>query len=561
MMHRQNLFYMKKKIVSFFFIVAAAAGVHAQGILGGHVTGNVQIDGQISHRDSVIGAADVPENLLLNARADILYTNGPFSAGMRFEAYQNPMLGFNPLYKGQGIANYFVCYQGERLSLTAGDVYEQFGSGMILRAYEDRYLGLDNALRGFDVKYRPANGITLKGVVGKQRYYWERGNGLVRGIDGEVSLNDVVKSWGEKKTRVTIGGGFVSRYQEDETVMSDNMAGYKLNLPLNVGAGALRMEVNRGNWNMQAEYARKGQDPNTMNNYIYKPGNALFLSATYSQKGFSANVQAKRVDNMAFKSVRSQSGEMLYINYIPSITKQHTYSFLSMYPYATQATGELGIQGDIMYNIKKGTLLGGEYGTTLHLNYSAISGLDTTRIGGMGTDGYKSAFMGKGELYYRDLNFEVQRKINKNNKLALTYGYIVFNPIVEGHAGGLHHNHVLVADWTHKFNQKNVLRLEAEWMGSDSKYAPEVDDKRAGDWIMGLAEYNFTSAFFVSVSDQYAYKDGVGNYYNVSVGYTRQSTRLQLGYGKQREGIICIGGVCRQVPASNGLTFSLTTSF
>ncbi|MDY5969254.1 MAG: DUF6029 family protein [Bacteroidales bacterium] len=552
---------MKKKTLFLFFFAVAVASLHAQGVLGGHVTGNVQIDGQISRRDSVIGADDVPEKWLMNARADILYTNGPFSAGLRFEAYQPPMLGFNPQYRGQGIANYFVSYQGERLSLSAGDIYEQFGSGMILRAYEDRYLGLDNALRGFGIKYRPLNGITLKGIIGKQRYYWERGNGIVRGVDGEVSLNDIVKSWSESKTHLTLGGGFVSRYQDDETVMSDNMEGYKLNLPLNVGAGALRMELSRGGWNLQAEYARKGQDPNVMNGYIYKPGKALFLNATYSQKGFSANVQAKRVDNMAFKSVRSQSGEMLYINYIPSITKQHTYSFLSMYPYATQATGELGLQGDVMYNIKKGTWLGGEYGTTLHLNYSVISGLDTTHLGGKGTEGYSSAFIGNGELYYRDLNIEIQRKIDKNNKLSLTYGYVVFNPIVEGHAGELHHNHVIVADWTHKFNQKNVLRLEAEWMGSDSKYSPEVDDKRAGDWIMGLAEYNFTSAFFVSVSDQYAYNDGVGNYYNVSVGYTRQSTRLQLGYGKQREGIICIGGVCRQVPASNGLTFSLTTSF
>ena len=41
-------------------------------------------------------------------------------------------------------------------------------------------------------------------------------------------------------------------------------------------------------------------------------------------------------------------------------------------------------------------------------------------------------------------------------------------------------------------------------MASDSKYDPNVDDKRCGDWIMGLVEYNFTSAWFVSVSDQYA---------------------------------------------------------
>ena len=159
------------------------------------------------------------------------------------------------------------------------------------------------------------------------------------------------------------------------------------------------------------------------------------------------------------------------------------------------------------------------------------------------------------------MSVEVSKKLSSKVKFAATYGYVVFNPIIEGHAGDLHHNHVVVGDLTWKINKKNSIRFEAEWMGSDSKYDAAVDDKRCGDWIMGLVEYNFTSAWFVSVSDQYAYKDGVGNYYNVSMGYTKGATRLQVGYGKQREGIICIGGVCRNVPASNGLTFSLTTSF
>lgn len=531
----------------------------AQGILGGHVTGNVQFDGQLSRRDSVIGSDDVPEKLLSNARADILYTNGNFSAGLRYEAYLNPMLGFNSQYTGQGIANYFVSYKTQSFAVTAGHFYEQFGNGMTLRAYEDRFLGLDNAIRGINIMYRPWNGVTIKGLVGQQRYYWDT-RGLVRGLDAEVSLNDIVKPWTEAKTRLTLGGSFVSKYEGDETILSD-VSGYKLNLPHNVGAASVRMDLARGGFGLQAEYARKGQDPSIMNNYIYKNGEALWMSASYSQKGLSANIQAKRVDNMGFKSVRSVSGEMLYINYTPSITKQHTYAFLSMYPYATQSTGEMGLQGDFMYKFKKETLLGGKYGTDIHLNASLITGLDTTVIGGKGTDGYTSTFFGTGDTYYGDISLEVAKKLSSKVKLTATYGYMIFNPIVEGHEGDIHHNHILVADLTWKLNRKNVLRFEAEWMGSDSKYDAAVDDKRAGDWIMGLVEYNFTSAWFVSLSDQYAYKDGIGNYYNISVGYTKGATRLQLGYGKQREGIICIGGVCRQVPASNGLTFSLTTSF
>lgn len=553
---------LKYRQISILLLLAGIPfGSNAQGIMGGHVTGNIQLDGQISHADSIIGAQDVPESLLMNARADILYTNGNFSAGLRFEAYQNPMLGFDTRYKGEGIANYFVSYQGERLSVTAGNFYEQFGSGMILRAYEDRYLGLDNSLRGLDVTLRPFDGITIKALAGKQRYYWNYGQGIVRGIDGEINLNSVIKPMAESKLRATIGTGFVSKYEDDETIPFPDDPSYKLNLPLNVGAGSVRMDLAYGNWGLQAEYARKGQDPTIMNEYIYRPGEALMINATYSQKGFSANVQAKRVDNMCFKSVRNESGEMLYINYIPAITKQHTYAFLSMYPYATQTTGEMGLQGDVMYKIKKGTALGGKYGTDIHLNGSVITGIDTTHIGGAGTYGYESSWTKTGDLYYADCSVEIAKKLSSAVKITGTYGYQVFNPIVEGHPGNIHHNNVVVADLTWKVNKKNVLRFEAEWMGSDSKYDPNVDDKRCGDWIMGLVEYNFTSAWFVSVSDQYAYNDGIGNYYNISAGYTHGATRFQLGYGKQREGLLCIGGVCRQVPASNGLTFSLTTSF
>ena len=550
------------KIIPLAGMMLLCGSAFAQGILGGHVTGNIQLDGQISHADTVIGAQNVPEKLLSNSRADILYTNGNFSAGLRFEAYLNPMLGFDARYKGAGIANYFASYQSELLSVTAGNFYEQFGSGMILRAYEDRYLGLDNSIRGLNVTLRPFKGVTLKALAGSQRFFWiYQTSSLVRGLDGEVNLNGIINSMAESKLRLTFGAGFVSKYEPDELITSIETPGYKLNLPRNVGAGAVRMDLNYGNWSLQAEYAHKGQDPNIMNNYIYRDGEALMVNATYPQKGFSANIQAKRNDNMCFKSVRSESGEMLYINYIPAITKQHTYAFLTMYPYATQTTGEMGVQGDVMYKIKKGTLLGGKYGTDIHLNGAVITGIDTNTLGGVGTDGYTSSWFKTGDLYYTDLSLEVAKKLSSSTKLTCTYGYQIFNPIVEGHGGDLHHNHVVVADLTWKVSKKNVLRFEAEWMGSDSKYSRDVDDKRCGDWIMGLVEYNFAGSWFISASDQYAYKDGIGNYYNVSVGYTHGATRLQLGYGKQREGLLCIGGVCRQVPASNGLTFSLTTSF
>jgi hypothetical protein len=123
----------------------------------------------------------------------------------------------------------------------------------------------------------------------------------------------------------------------------------------------------------------------------------------------------------------------------------------------------------------------------------------------------------------------------------------------------MHYNNVAVADLTYKINSKNVIRGELQWLKTNIAYTS--DDKRSGDWAMALVEYNFTSKFFVSLSDQYNYNGGGQHYFNISAGYTHKTTRLQIGYGKQREGLLCIGGVCRQVPASNGLTLSLTSSF
>ena len=65
--------------------------------------------------------------------------------------------------------------------------------------------------------------------------------------------------------------------------------------------------------------------------------------------------------------------------------------------------------------------------------------------------------------------------------------------------------------------------------------------------------------------DQYNYGNSIESqrihYLLGSCGYTMGASRFMLSYGKQRAGILCIGGVCRPVPATNGLTFTFTSSF
>ncbi|MEY3342537.1 MAG: hypothetical protein RL090_221, partial [Bacteroidota bacterium] len=86
-----------------------------------------------------------------------------------------------------------------------------------------------------------------------------------------------------------------------------------------------------------------------------------------------------------------------------------------------------------------------------------------------------------------------------------------------------------------------------------------------GNWVLGLAELTISPNWFFAFFDEYNYGNDDPNkrihYWNGSMGYTKGANRISLAYGKQRQGLLCVGGVCRNVPASNGLSISITSSF
>lgn len=245
------------------------------------------------------------------------------------------------------------------------------------------------------------------------------------------------------------------------------------------------------------------------------------------------------------------------INYLPSLTRQHTYNLAStIYPYATQPNGEMAYQADITYTMKKNTLLGGNYGTTLLINYASANGLDTVRVpSGLG---YKANYTKFGQVYYKDFNIEIQKKINKSFKFNLFYANFAYNKEVAlGKVGeGMVYANIEVFDFTYKFNDTHALRMELQALQTKQ-------DK--GDWATVLAEYTISPKWFFTALCQYNYGNSIVSdrqlYPIAQIGFIKNSTRVTLGYGKQRAGVFCIGGICRVVPASNGATISISSSF
>ncbi len=532
------------------------------------IHGNFQIDAQYYNPDSLIGAPKVPEKMLSNVFGNINYQKGKFSAGVRYEAYNNVMQGFDARYKGQGITNRFARYQDNLLDITVGNIYEQFGSGLLLRTYYEPGLLYDNSLDGVRVISNPYKGITLKALAGKQRSFFTVGPGIVRGADGEVNINELFDSIGERiQTKVIIGGSFVSKYQSSTNP--------DFVIPENVGSYGGRINIIRGGFNFFGEYVMKENDPsaanfaivNGVNHYSYQKGEGLFISTSYATKGFSFLLQGKRIDNMSFRSDRDATLQNLLINYLPATTKQHTYLMPAYSPYATQPTGEVGGMAEMQFKLKKGTLLGGDYGTEVTINYSTANALKQIGINDSTTTSklYWSRYDQAGVDLYHDFFIEINRKFSKKWKGTFMFSeqFNNINIVQHNTPNGEYKNAkslIGVVDITYKYKSNSAIRFEVQGMMRDNK-----DTLNFGSWGAAMIEWTPNTHVFLAVLDQYNYGNPVESlklhYFLVSAGYTNGPHRISFSYGKQRQGIFCVGGVCRVVPASNGFALSITSSF
>ena len=544
------------------------------------VHGSIQSDILIPQEDHKIGTGTYNDWGLTNTYAEVGLTSKHIEAGVRAEYLEHPLPGFDdPRFNGWGVSNIYVKALGNGFDVTVGDFYDQFGSGFVFRTYEERSLGIDNSIRGARLNVSAVKGANLKLLGGVQRCFWDWDtDAWLGGADLELNMEQYFKGLADKNITWMIGGSYLMKHENEEDVLVPG-TNYKLNMDPMVHTFGVRTRLQSGPYSFMAEYAWKTQDPSKDNDYIYRNGSAVMVSASYSKKGLSALVQAKRSENMSNRMKRgfvSYLGGNCRLNHMPAFSYQHTYALPALYPYATQdADGEWAFQGEFGYTFKRRTALGGKYGTKLKVNFSYIRGIDKrpteSLIEGvnstMGTDGYHSKFFGFGGVYYKDINVQLEKKLSKSFKLNLMYMNQLYNKTVVEGEGGVVKSNIFVAEGKYQFSPKMTLRGEAQYLQTKQDQ---------GDWYYGLLELSVLPYLMFTISDQYnanvpyytenkQVDDSKGthsqHYLLGSVTATYKAHRLQLSYGKTRAGYNCSGGVCRFVPASYGMTVSYNYNF
>ena len=557
-----------KVFLKSLFLLLFCHLANAQENSGGRISGNLEANSNFFIKDTKIGAFNTPqyEHELFGADAwmNLNYSNWGFDFGLRFDIYNNSFLP-DPKnsFTDEGIGRWYITKKIQDLEISVGYLYDQVGSGIIFRAYEERPLFIDNALKGIRLTYDLTPDWKIKAFTGRQKNVFDVYQSVIKGGSIEGYFNG-----GEESNWSSAPGlGVVGRTHSKESIdqLYSTIGSYTsqdtVSIQYNTYAFSIYNTLTVGKLGWYAEAAYKTEEvffdnyaekhnwdgKISQGKFVRRPGTVFYSSLSYGTKGFGINVEGKRTENFTFRANPFLQLNKGMLNFLPPMTRINSYRLTSRYAAATQDLGEQAFQADINYNPSKKL--------NFNLNLSNITDLHNLQL-------------------YRELYFTAKYKYKRKWELLAGIQLQRYNQeVYEIHPGvPIVETLTPFFDFTYKISRKEALRIEGQYMkvGQDDHNGGKQD---YGDWLFGLAEFTIAPKWSFSVSDMFKINPGVASPENVNgekesihyprfdIYFTQNANRFSLSYVKQVEGIVCSGGICRLEPAFSGIKFTVNSSF
>ncbi|MCY7329653.1 MAG: DUF6029 family protein [Saprospiraceae bacterium] len=546
---------MKHLFPLFFCTILLVSGAQAQNT--SRISGNLQSNGNFFIRDSASGAAGTPQYDYQKFGAEswlnLNYSNWGFDVGVRFDVFNNSNL-LNPTgsYTDEGIGRWYVRKKIDKFDLAGGYLYDQIGSGIIFRAFEERALAIDNALYGIRLGYELHENWKIRAFTGRQKRQFTRYGTVIRG----GVLEGFIKPDSTKNFTLAPGIGVVARTYDDETVTGviNTIANYapqdSTSAQYNTYAATVFNTLTYNAFTWYAEGALKSNDVindpftervNGVRGVLSnRKGYTVYTSVSFAKNGLGITVEGKRTQDFSFRNSPFAEGFQGALNFLPPMARQNTYRLTARFSPATQELGEQAVQFDLRYALNKRLDLG--------FNFSEIRTLENKEL-------------------YREIAPEFTYKYQRKWQLIGGIQILKYNiGVYQGEEKGTYVDAVTpYAEYLYKFTPRRSLRIEAQYLATQEEF---------GSWVNVVVELGLAPHWLVYVSDMYKLKhdesgdftadetkyDGL-HYPSVGVVYTRRANRFSMAYVKQVEGINCAGGICRLEPAFSGVRLQVTSSF
>lgn len=516
-------------------------------------------------RDSLIGAADIPQydRELTGGEAwlNLNYAYNGFTLGGRFDLFNNSNLR-NPTgsYTGQGIGIWYIRKSIGNLDLQAGHIYDQIGSGIIFRSFEQRPLLIDNALYGVHGKYHLNDNWSIKAFTGMQRFLFEEHSGIIKGanLEGFHTFGEP----GNGAINVAPGIGIVNRTLSDEAVgrLVDKLRFYRPEDVVIPEYNTYALTAyNTLTWKWLTWYIEGAyKTPEVFLNpfeqrttvggevvdgsLLKEAGSVIYNSIGIAVGKLGMSIEGKRTENFNFRADPNLERLDGLINYLPPMNRQNSYRLTARYAPAVQDLSELAFQFDAAYKVNRKL--------SLHGNFSNITTLD-------------------GDQLYREIYIDATYKQKRQWQLTVglqrqEYNQEVYEikpevPLVR--------TVVPFVDFLYRITRKKSIRFETQYMDTREDF---------GRWWYGLVEYGIAPKWIFEGSIMYNFEPNVDRidavfdengvlpalvYPTLGVVYVHKANRYNLRYVKQVQGIVCTGGICRLEPAFSGFKFQVTSVF
>lgn len=533
---------MLRKYLIIFCLGFITSFTYAQGQL----SGDLMLNSSFYNRDTIIGANTTQYQHDLSSTDAWLYLNyqiNGYAFAVRYDLFNNsPLLDPQESYSKQGLGLYSVSKTIDKLSITAGTFYDQFGTGIIFRAYEDRIIGLDYAIRGIDLKYSFSDNFFIKAFTGQQKNRFDIHNQILKGINIEKGLNI------GDKFQLLPGAAMVNRTLDADamTLLANEINSYPLEdrfVPkYNMYAFTFYNTLTFKNISWYIEYATKTSEAIKSKDgtkFVNKPGNVLFTDLGYSRKGFGLSLQYKRTETFSMRTSPFSTLNIGVLNYMPPMSKQTSKTLPARYNISAKDYFEEAYHAELTLSPNKTNSFSADYTIVL----------DDI----------------KGKIF-SEVYFDYYRKFNARLKTTIGiktvyYDKKVYENDLAEYKNGVQEDSIVHAitpftEISYKLSKNTSIRAEFQYLFTKQDH---------GDFLFALLELNIAPTWSFSVSDMVNTKPKklatVEHYFNISAFYTYNQSRFSIGYMKQVEGIVCTGGVCRQEPAFSGLKFGITTSF
>ena len=548
-----------KKTAFLFVLLAVSGTLFAQGTFSGDLMMNMNF----FQRDTNIKASNNPlyDNALSGSEGwlDLRYNTNGFTFFLRADAFNNSNLK-NPIAPSTdfGIGAWSVTKDMKDLTITIGSIYDQVGSGILFRSYEDRGLLIDNALMGIELKYKLTNNISLKGFTGQQKNNNQVNNvrygPVIKGFnaEGDFSAGKVHLVPGIGVLNRTLDAGSMAAVAASINAQDTN---HRFEPKYNMYAFSVYNTLTYKNFSWYVEGCYKTHEAvsepgyyETNANHVDsnatllfdKPGNVEYTSINYGMKGIALSLTGKRTQDFVMRTSPNETLLNGMLNWQPVVAVLRPERLMARYTPASQDISEMAGTANLA--------LSPNDVTNFTVTYTHINTLDDHKL-------YREAYV---DGFYQGI---------KNWIFQGGAQYMEYNILAYQSEGSIAHPIVYAitpfADITYRMTEKNSLRAEVQYMDTRQDY---------GSWLFVLLEFDIAPKWAISASDMYNvspnpnddnhnYKNPGNHYYNLYAAYTKGPHRFSLAYVKQVDGINCAGGVCRYEPAFSGVKATLTSSF